>query len=401
MIKDKDIAREFALSNTLDEVLATARPRLLRLAQQQGVTPDAVDDVVQETLVEAWRHLDHLQTPERFDAWLNGICHNVSLRWNRTHTTLLQRQESLSTLLTAEQGMSSGHTELDIPDLLAIDPAEELSRQDLATLLDRAMGYLPSTTRKALELHYLAEMPQNETALQLGLTINALEVRLHRARRQLRQVLSNELRNDAEAFGMVVDRDAAQGWHSTRIWCMFCGHSYLRGLLIPSTDGRVDLWMSCQNCNRMWFRSGGMFELRKLRAFRPALHCVLQVASNYWASPNNQQKCLLCGQSVHVRFVGLNETPEWLCAWQGLRCVMECSFCNAQMSQYVGALVWLHPQVQDFIYAHPHWINTPENLIEYDNQSALHVRLSDMISAAQLTILIHPETLQILTIFQE
>jgi DNA-directed RNA polymerase specialized sigma24 family protein len=54
------------LVGDLEEVLAAARPRLLRLARMQGVAPDAIDDVVQETLVEAWRHLDKLRTPECF-----------------------------------------------------------------------------------------------------------------------------------------------------------------------------------------------------------------------------------------------------------------------------------------------------------------------------------------------
>ena len=245
MIKDRDAMREVAFSDTLDEMLAAARPRLLRLAQQQGVTLDAADDVVQDTFIEAWRHLDSLRTPSRFDAWLNGICRNVSLRWNRTHNTTRQRQESLSAFSKSEQDDFSTDRELDIPDLLLVDPTEELSNQDLATLLDRAMGYLPSTTRKALEMHYLAELPQNETALQLGLTINALEVRLHRARRQLRHVLSNELRTDAEAFGMAVDKEMIQGWRNTHMWCLMCGQRQMLGAFEPLPNGTINLRMRC------------------------------------------------------------------------------------------------------------------------------------------------------------
>src|SRR5215472_7409126 len=55
------------LAVDLEQVLSAARPRLLRLAQTRGVTLDAAEDVVQETLIEAWRHLDHLRSPERFD----------------------------------------------------------------------------------------------------------------------------------------------------------------------------------------------------------------------------------------------------------------------------------------------------------------------------------------------
>ena len=67
-------------------------PELLgRLLDEQGGAlalyaaqwTEAADDCVQETLIEAWRHLDQLRAPERFDAWLNGICRNICLRWQR------------------------------------------------------------------------------------------------------------------------------------------------------------------------------------------------------------------------------------------------------------------------------------------------------------------------------
>ncbi|HZR39337.1 MAG TPA: sigma factor, partial [Ktedonobacteraceae bacterium] len=67
--------------NRVEEALASARPRLLRLATVRGVAPDAIDDVVQETLLEAWQYLDRLRSPEHFDAWLDGICRNICRRW--------------------------------------------------------------------------------------------------------------------------------------------------------------------------------------------------------------------------------------------------------------------------------------------------------------------------------
>src|SRR5579871_3720824 len=42
--------------------LAAARPRLRRLARLRGVAAGAVEDVVQETLFEAWKHRDRKST---------------------------------------------------------------------------------------------------------------------------------------------------------------------------------------------------------------------------------------------------------------------------------------------------------------------------------------------------
>src|SRR6185312_2806871 len=145
--------------------------RLLRLAHAQGIPVDAAEDITQETLLEAWRHLDALRNPDRFDAWLNGICRNVCLRWQHSQNTTTAHLVSLSNLSPAKDDDEA--LETTIPDPASFDPMEELCRQDMMLLLDRALGYLPDSTRKAVELHYLSELPQREAALQLGMTIHA------------------------------------------------------------------------------------------------------------------------------------------------------------------------------------------------------------------------------------
>ena len=79
------------VTENIDTLLTNARPRLLRLAHAQGVPPDAAEDIIQETLLEAWRHLNALRNPARFDAWLNGICRNVCLRWQRSQNIATTR----------------------------------------------------------------------------------------------------------------------------------------------------------------------------------------------------------------------------------------------------------------------------------------------------------------------
>jgi RNA polymerase sigma factor (sigma-70 family) len=382
-------------------LLANARPRLLRFAQAQGIAIDSVDDVVQETCIEAWRHLSQLQAPERFDAWLSGICRNVCLRWKRRQSGLVQHN---ATQPLYESALDASWEE-SLVDQAVLDPIEELSHQDLAQLLDRALGYLPENLREAVEMHYLAGLPQQEAAVRLGLTIKALEVRLVRARRQLRQVLSGELHTEAEEFGLAIDHEAINGWRETRLWCMFCGRHHLQGLLEPQPDGRVNLRMRCPDCEQYgspeWIRTGGLYELAGLQSFRPALKRSQQVATNYWTSPENRQRCQNCQAPVQTRLIESRNSLPWQLPWQGLRYAQECSACGAKYSTYIGFTAWLHPTVQHFIEQHPRWINEPETLVEYAGQPAFRVRLLDIASSARLTLLLHTDTLDILASFQE
>jgi RNA polymerase sigma-70 factor (ECF subfamily) len=224
------------LVTNIDTLLADARPRLLRLARMNGIPHDVADDVVQETLVEAWRHLENLHTPERFSAWLDGICRNVCRRQARTQKTLSLQNVSLTDLEQDGTGETEDAASFDIPDPQAIDPVELLNREDMAILLDRALGYLPAETRELVELCYLAELPQREVAAQLGVTTGALELRLHRARKLLRQVLNWELGAEAEAFGLL-DAERSAGWRETRQWCWCCGKQRLRAIFEQQPGG--------------------------------------------------------------------------------------------------------------------------------------------------------------------
>lgn len=62
-----------ALNANLNTLLQKARPHLLRLARLNGIGADMAEDVVQETCLEAWRHLEKLREPEHFASWLDGI----------------------------------------------------------------------------------------------------------------------------------------------------------------------------------------------------------------------------------------------------------------------------------------------------------------------------------------
>src|SRR5689334_25449466 len=115
-----------------EQLLAGARPRLLRLARLRGVAPDALEDVVQETLLVAWKKFDTLDSPDHAQLWLDEICRNICARHLRASLKAASRHLVFSDVfLASEPEEPEEALEASTPDLHAIDPVEALSREDL------------------------------------------------------------------------------------------------------------------------------------------------------------------------------------------------------------------------------------------------------------------------------
>lgn len=392
-----------ALPSHLAARLGAARPRLVRLARAEGFAPEVADDIAQETLLEAWRHCETVREDAGLDAWLNTICRHVYHRFWRARGLANQRFVSLDTEPPGDDvhGGPSGAiltSGLVAPDP---DPAEWLERQDLETLLDRALGFLAPAARELVEQCYLREKPQREVAVRLGLSISALEARLHRARRQLRAVLAGELRAEASAFGLTFTAEHEPGWRESRIWCPTCGHHRLRGAFEPLPRDGINLHLECPGCGYQ-VNSGGVVPLDGLTAFRPAYKRLLAYAAPYVTQGimAGQQTCLLCGAMRPMRLDGLGEHAEGSYQWPGLTAVLECPTCAVAPNTLAALLVWQRPEVQRFQQRHPRCINEPEARVEYQGQPALHIRLTDILSAARLTLFVHAQTLDVLALFE-
>jgi RNA polymerase sigma factor (sigma-70 family) len=392
-----------ALLADMEQLFTEARPRLLRLARLNGMTPDVADDVVQETMMEAWRHLDNLRNPQRFDAWLDGICRNVCRRQVRNLAITIARHEPLPLLPPDTGDDSETETFVDIPDPFVADPEEVLSKQDLAVLLDRAMSHLPGDTRSLLEMCYLAELPQREAAMQLGLTIGALELRLHRARKQLRKVLNGALRSDSESFGLKLDPVLAEGWQEIRMWCWLCGKHRLLGVFETQPDGHVEMRMRCPECSKRYdidlTGSVGMVSMEGLRSFRPAFKRIMQVMSERAYLPLTKNTCWLCYRPTKVRIFHSSEA-DFLLPPDRYWIETNCPNCGKNESDIATILI-THPIVQRFFTQHERFVSEPYKLIEHKGTSVISARLTDITNATQLTILLHAQTLNIIAVFSE
>ncbi|HZC06628.1 MAG TPA: sigma-70 family RNA polymerase sigma factor [Ktedonobacterales bacterium] len=205
----------------LGAALAGERARLVRLCQLLTSSADSAEDLAQETLLEAWRLLDRLREPEGLGAWLTAIARNVCHRWLRAHG---REQAHLAPAISAYAYDEGSPLLRNALASEADDPLAQVERAEVAALVSRALATLPETTR-ALTIASSA-LTTVELARSFGLSEGAVRVRLHRGRQALRRALSSDLRVEAEALDLALPE--ASDWRESRIWCPFCGGSYLR-----------------------------------------------------------------------------------------------------------------------------------------------------------------------------
>ncbi|GAC1346693.1 MAG: hypothetical protein NVSMB27_10730 [Ktedonobacteraceae bacterium] len=403
-----------ALLTDQNGLLTATRLRLARIAQARGVDTNAIDDIVQETLLEAWSHLGRLSAPAGFQAWIDEICRNVCRRYARKRQAHMLRHVPLprsyqGNEFTLDEDDASPLT--NILDPSVPDPLEELSRHELEQLLDRALALLPQKTRQVIEMCHLLELPHSEVAGQLGISVGTLYTRLHRARRHLRQVLNGPLHHEAASFELVPEQDNNEGWFETRLWCSCCGRNRLQGSFIETKPGgTVNLHVRCPSCSQHFgldtVHSMGLVSLGRLRSFRPAWKRTLQGLSELvlHALRDGNQPCPWCGNltSIQVADADMEEdTPpmgpfrfwiRWSCA-----CCGGYAFSPGDLPSVDQIVFWSHPQARQFMVQHPHWLSTPGTSLEYAGQPALSFQIIDKGSAASMTVLVHRHTLRILT----
>ncbi len=176
--------------------LATRHEQRL-LQQATGLSRDwsAAEDLVSETLVEAWRSLARYNGTCRLSTWLFAILlhrHQKHLRRARS------RPLSLAALAPLEaDSRRQAHQELPAPDP---SPAQEALRQETAEQLRRAIEALPEKHQQVVLLRFFEDASLPEIAELLGCSLGTVKSRLHYALDKLRDSQHNvnlsELRRD-------------------------------------------------------------------------------------------------------------------------------------------------------------------------------------------------------------
>jgi RNA polymerase sigma-70 factor (ECF subfamily) len=143
---------------------------------------------VQEAFLNAFKSIDRFEGGSLLSTWLHRILVNVSLMKLRTRKR--RPEESLDHLLPAF--LDDGHFVERFQS--SSEPADvRLGRIEEQEAVRQAIDQLPDHYRTVLLLRDIEGMETAEVASQLGISPNAVKLRLHRARQALRTLLAPRL----------------------------------------------------------------------------------------------------------------------------------------------------------------------------------------------------------------
>lgn len=157
-------------------------PGVYRLTLRMLGDEAEAEDAVQETFLSAFKAIDAFEWRSGLKTWLYRIATNVALMRLRRKTPI-----SVSVELPDEEGAELVPTQLF--DWCCL-PEHDFATAEARTELEAAIRELPEKLRAVFVLRELEGLSGEETAQTLGVTIENVKTRLHRARLQLRERLA-------------------------------------------------------------------------------------------------------------------------------------------------------------------------------------------------------------------
>jgi len=176
-LEDRDIiARVVAGDHAAFEVLVRRHnQRLFRAARAITRSDTDAEDVLQQAWLGVFRNLSQFRGDSAFSTWAIRIAVHEAIALTRKRPIIAEVVDSPSD----------------------VAPDVDLARSQIGSLLENCLANIPQGNREVMVLRDVLELDTAETAACLGLTEEAVRVRLHRARAAIAAALTEQLAEHA------------------------------------------------------------------------------------------------------------------------------------------------------------------------------------------------------------
>jgi RNA polymerase sigma-70 factor (ECF subfamily) len=151
------------------------------------------DDLVQDTVLRAWRSIGSFRRGTRFHSWIFRILHNAFLNRVR-HEAQAPAAQDPDTLDAADRAET-------VPDVRSLGEFPALADRHFDDRVKAAVDALPTLYREPFVLFSLGDLTYEEIAATLDVPIGTVMSRLHRARAALRERLASYARDERHPGG--------------------------------------------------------------------------------------------------------------------------------------------------------------------------------------------------------
>ncbi len=181
--------------NAFRELVGRYENKVYRLALKMMREPQDAEDVLQETFINVFRHLDSFRGESGFSTWIYRIATNASLMKLRSKRPIASLDEPVD--------VDEENLPRELMDWSAT-PEEMLLSHETRTQMDAALARLPETLRAVFVLRDIEGLNVEETARVLEISQANVKTRLHRARLALREALAGYFAEQMPRAGKAV-----------------------------------------------------------------------------------------------------------------------------------------------------------------------------------------------------
>ena len=168
--------------------IARHQSRVYNVTFHMTHDPDRAADMAQEALLQILKSLPRFRGEASLTTWIHGLTMRVCLHHlRREKRRQTESWEELAPHRSEPEGVEGR-------------PHESVSRQQVQHLVHQAVAHLSLPFRSVIVLHGLAGLTYEETAAVLGLPINTVKTRVHRAKGKLRTWLELVLGDEIDAL---------------------------------------------------------------------------------------------------------------------------------------------------------------------------------------------------------
>ena len=159
-----------------------------------GQLQDA-EDIAQDTFLNAFRYLNGFREETKLKNWLFKLAATACIRKRRKKKCEPDRELSLESSFMNSDGTVETY---DIPDW-SDEPSNKVLQAEMKEVIDHSIQTLPHKYKLVFNLRDIEGFSTKETAEILGISIESVKTRLHRARLALREKISHSYREGENA----------------------------------------------------------------------------------------------------------------------------------------------------------------------------------------------------------